>query len=1295
MKKYFILVATLLQFPQLFSQNYKINWENNQTISLTNGNKVNVPYFSNQDHYSLGGYFLPEFTVELNSTNKEVELTNVQYREVQNELIDLDTSSISDKINFSSYQIIDKNGQQKLIVKVLPFIKQNNKLLRIESFSIIPKQVSSQRKTVARLTDNSTTSVLKSGEWYKIKVSKDGVFKLDKNFFTKNGIPTNFNPKSLKIYGNGEGRLMENLTINRKGSLNEIPIKFVGGDDGNFDNNDYVLFYAKGPHQWYRDHATTLKDIKLRYNLYDESAYYFISFNGADGKRVVEQSSISETANKTFSTFDNLQFHEKDSINLNSLGQIWVGENIGLKDGFKKSFKANSIASGVEAYLRYAVVGKNANNNSYTVNVNGQTFSGSLGSSEFTRVLEDKSLSLTSNSIDISVTSSGANPSALAYLDYFQLRFKDNLSYTNEQFTFRFLENINDDSVNAFALNNSSNVTVWNVSDIHSISALSPESNLYKFRTTIPNEFVAFRDEHAYNEVNFVGRVPNQDIRGLTDINYVVITHPKYMDQAQRLAKFRENYNKINVAVVTTDQVYNDFSSGSQDPIAIRDFLKFLKDNPSPNLEYAVLFGATTYDPKNRIKDFTNYIPTFTDEPSTNIDVAIATDDYFAMLKDEVEILPNNVDGVYKYDARWFDIAVGRIPASNSTEAKVLVDKIISYYDKVQGKGTSYGDWRTKIVAVTDNDNNVNTPAFNTSIDDEFTKTENQIYTVNKIYTGAHQPEGTSAGVRYPTVNQAILNGIELGSNFLMYYGHGGPRSWAQERIITAEELTGLSNFSAAYSRLPIVCTVTCDFTIWDLPQYNSAGEMMLKNINGGALSMITTNRPIGTGYGDTMNQYLIQEFFKKDGLENQTIGKALNQAKISYSSSHGNHKSVSILGDPMLAIHRPQQEIEILSIENKKGKISTKSNPNENDENVMKALDFVTIKGKVNQLSSSSVDNTFSGKIAVSLFEEEEKTLLSESTHNGKTFKTENKTIYKGTGKVENGEFTIQFYVPKDINYELGDRKLKFYAWDEKDGKDASTLEIVSMAGINEEGLNDDERPQGKLYMNNLNFANGGITDRSPYLVGCLTDNTGINATGSSIGHDIVATIDGKVQDAYVLNEYYDGGDADPCINKDFEDYQKGQVMYQLKNLELGQHTVNLKFWDINNNSNTATLDFVVMENGTGQLHIDKLLNWPNPFTKNTFFHFEHNCDSELDVMVQIFTISGKLVKTLRQTVSAEPFREGYRTGKYAIEWDGLDDFGDKIGKGVYIYKVNVKGVDDTVCKGSAAAVEKLVILK
>lgn len=1287
MKKYFILAAALFQFPHLFSQTYKINWENNQTISLTNGTTVNVPYFSNKENYSIGSYFLPEFIVELSSSNREAEVTNVQYREIGNELGELDTSSIKEQISYTSYSIIDKNGQQKLIVKVSPFVKQNNKILKVESFSIVQKS-NKLGETSRKLIDNSTKSVLEKGEWFKIKVSKDGVFKLDRNFFTKNGIPTNLDPRKLKIYGNGEGRLMENTTKDRVGALNEIPIKFVGAEDGKFDNSDYVIFYAKGPHQWYRDTSTTQRDIKLRYNLYDDSAYYFISYEGENGKRVGE-SSITGSAVKTYSQFDNLQFHEKDSINLNGLGQTWVGENLAINGGFKKTFKANSVVNGGEAFLRYAVVGKNANSNGFTVGINGQNFTGSLGSSAFFRTELDNPISITSNTIDVSVTSNGSNPSGLGFLDYLQLRFKDNLVYNNEQFTFRFLETAANSGINAFTLQNSSNINVWNVADIHQISSIKPEGTAYKYQTILPNEFVAFKDENAFTTIDYVGRVPNQNIRSLSNLNYIIVTHPKFIEQANRLAQFRKTHDNIEVGVVTTDQVYNDFSSGSQDPIAIRDFFKFLKDNNNPNLEYGLLFGAATYDPKNRLKEFTTFIPTFVDEDSTDINLSFSTDDYFAMLGDNVKMLSNNVDKKYIYDASWLNLAIGRIPSANSTEAKILVDKIISYYDKVQGKGSSYGDWRTKVVGVTDNDNNVYTPFFNTAIDEEFSKSENQIYTVNKIYTGAHQPESTSAGVRYPSVNQAILNGIELGSNFLMYYGHGGPRSWAQERILTAEELAGLSNFNAAYSRLPIVATVTCDFTIWDLPQYNSAGETMLKNPNGGALAMITTNRPLDILYGKLMNEYLIQELFKKTDTENQSIGHALNAAKKRYSNTDENHKRVNILGDPMLSTHRPQQDIVIESIK-------TKKDVDVLAGGTLQALDFVTIKGNINQLNSTTIDASFKGKITVSLFEKPETNkILSESDYVNKTFVTEDKTIYKGTGKVENGEFTIQFYVPKDINYEAGDRKIKFYAYDETNKKDASSLKIVKIEGINAEGLNDDERPQGKLYMNNLHFADGGITDRSPYLVGCLTDNTGINATGSSIGHDIVATIDGKVQDAYVLNEYYDGGDANPCVNKNFEDYQKGQVMYQLKNLELGQHTVNLKFWDINNNSSTAALDFVVMENGTGQLHIDKLLNWPNPFTKNTYFHFEHNCDSELDVMVQIFTISGKLVKTVRKTVSAEPFREGYRTGKYAIEWDGLDDFGDKIGKGVYIYKVNVKGVDESVCKGSAAAVEKLVILK
>ncbi len=307
--------------------------------------------------------------------------------------------------------------------------------------------------------------------------------------------------------------------------------------------------------------------------------------------------------------------------------------------------------------------------------------------------------------------------------------------------------------------------------------------------------------------------------------------------------------------------------------------------------------------------------------------------------------------------------------------------------------------------------------------------------------------------------------------------------------------------------------------------------------------------------------------------------------------------------------------------------------------------------------------------------------------------YKEQVNTIFKGGTNVQYGKFKFQFYIPKDINYEIGEGKLTVYA--HNNVIDGVTTKKIKIGDMNPDGLNDDQGPTIGLYMNNLNFVDGGITNRNPYLLACLVDETGINTSGVAIGHDITGVLDQDVEGTMVLNEYYEGGDNNPCTNPQVLDYQKGQVTYRLNNLELGHHQIVFKAWDINNNSSTQTLDFVVMEEGSDHIYIEKLLNWPNPFTNQTYFQFEHNCDSELDVMVQIYTISGKLVKTIRQTVSAEPWREGYRTGRFAIPWDGLDDFGDKIGKGVYIYRLSARGVNPEECKGSATAIEKLVILK
>ncbi len=1282
MRKLYLLFLILCLSFNAHAQRFDLNWNGSQEVKLFNGKSVKVAKFDQEKYFFVGNSNRPYFNFsEQNSSTFQYKINQVEKKILNSSEIS-NVDYFPENIEFVQNHT-ERNGTIEHSIQIYPFYREKNQYYRIEGFTL-EKVASTQNKNYKK---SVTTSVLKSGDWYKIRVPKTGVYRLDRAFFQRNGIPTNgYDLTTLKIYGNGGAQLAANTGDFRYGDLQENAIQVVGEEDGSFDANDYLIFYAQGPHNLHRTNSTTLDNLTHRFNQFDDYAYYYITFGGQKGKRVT-QNTIDEPATKTFSSFDDYVFFEKDSLNINEMGRQWVSHPFYNNPTQSFNLKLHQPISGSNAVLRVSAVGKNALNTNIQVsaaNINDNLTS--FGDNAFSYQQKIFTVNPT-NDFAVNLTyNNAANPSGLAFLDKISIAYKANLTYGNEQFNFRFLETL--DPVNSFSFNG--NATIWNVSDLTNATQI----NNNKFRnpsTQFQNEFVAFREEHLFTDAEFVEKVMNQDIRSTQGVTAVVVTSDEFLTEAQRWAQFREENDQIKVAVVTAKQIYNDFSSGSKDAFAIRDYLKHLKDNGNPNLQYVLLLGRSTYDPKNRITIAKDLIPSFLSLNSSALNSTYSTDDIFTLIGNNVNVVSdgsNDITTDYEnYNPYNLLLSIGRMPAQNIAEARVMINKTISYYQPISGKGTSFGDWRLKVISVLDDEEtgekDINNPLIDEQYNTVFNQTNNQYYSVKKLYVDGTVPENTSAGLRYPTINQGIINGFELGANYISYFGHGGPSSWAQERLLTFEDLSNLSNFNAVYSRLPIVSTVTCDFTVWDLPQYNSAGEEMVKNANGGALVMLTTNRPIGIIYGEKMNGIILSQMFKESAHQNVPIGDALRISKQVYGTN-ADHKEVTIIGDPMVALARPQFDIRVNSI-----KANGAVYPSETNQ--LKALDFITIEGEVLN-ANGQVNTNFNGTVTNIIYEKEITSSFLR-VWPGQTFKEESAVLFKGNSKVTNGKFVMEYYIPKDINYEVGERKFVLYAHNEQ--TDAVNVSRVNVGGLNEANLNDGEIPQGKLYMNNLNFANGGITDRDPYLVGCLTDNMGINSSGASIGHDIVATMDGNIQDSYVLNEYYESGDNNPCINKNFKDYQKGQVVYQLKNLELGQHTVTLKFWDINNNSNSASLDFVVMENGNSQLHIDKLLNWPNPFTNSTYFHFEHNCDSELEVLVQIFTVSGKLVKSIKQYVTSEPFREGYRTNKYAIPWDGLDDFGDKIGKGVYIYKVNVKGVNGETCKGTAQGVEKLVILK
>ncbi|WP_295811150.1 type IX secretion system sortase PorU [uncultured Apibacter sp.] len=1292
MKRFvFFFIALYVQALLLSveGQTITINWEGLKSASYFTGYSGKYPYFSNEN-YSIDGGIPTLYYDKLTDFNGDIYLSNLQWRQIEkSQLGDIPINLIPAVDQFSAS--ITKSRDQKFIsVSIKTLKKIDNTFFQLVSFNIDKK--STLLKNISTLESNlNTESILQNGEWYKIKLSKTGIYKIDYNFLKSLGINVNsINPKTIRIFGNGGKMLPEPTSDFRYENLKENAIYVSGEEDGAFNANDYILFYGQGPDYWIREST-----IKHKKNIYEDYAYYFININQSPGKRI---STIAyKTPNdKIYTEYDDHQFYEEDLYNLNQVGKIWVGENLSIKNNKVVDFTVHDLVSASNITCNYSWVSRNATNGKLIVLFNDTPLYSTILqplSTELDFAIGKQTKTFTSNKNQLKFTlkfDNSSNPSAELYPDYLEVIFKQKLKFNGSQMNFRTFDAIENGKIYGFNFSPSEAFEVWDVSDIVNAKKLERATDTYNFSyqfssIVFKNEMVAFKHAAAYIPTA-VGKISNQALHSISNPDYIIITIPEFVSQANRIKNLHQTNNNLKVEVVTVNQIYNEFSSGGQDLTAIRDFLRYLYKKDNQKLKYVLLLGASSYDLKNKTGKGYNLIPTYHSYESSGINYSYATDDYITILDDnEAKMIDENAN----LSSSQLDIAVGRMIAKDLDEATLCVDKSVKYMNGNSSQGSPFGDWRlkTSLIVDIDSENNFHKKIEETIAQNIFEKSLKE-YTLSKLYIDSYKADYTSGGARFPQVTTAIKNAFNNGNLVINYFGHGGPLSISQYRLFTKEDIKSLTNFNNDFSRLPLFITISCDVSIWDNPTLNSFGDMLYLKKNGGAYAMITTNRALSIYYGLTMNPILMKYIFSSDSNDKKYIalGEALRLSKKEFR--HGDNRKISLLGDPAQSLAYPKRKIKLTKINGKDA---------DNFSETIRALDFITLEGQVLD-ENDKPDTSFSGSIQTILYDKpiEKKTLNNfnlNSLNPPLEYKEQNNSIYKVGSQVKNGNFKIEFYVPKDINYEVGKGKLILYSDNSK--IDAFNYKYdLKIGDINPNGINDDEGPKIGLYMNNLNFANGGLTDRSPYLLACITDSTGINSTGLGIGHDITGILNNNVNGTIILNDFFTGGESSPCLNPKLKDYQKGKVWYRLYDLDPGNHTITFKVWDINNNSSTATLDFLVVDNGDQGLIIKKLLNWPNPFTTKTFFHFEHNCPDILDVQVQIFTISGKLVKTINQTVTSQPFSEGYRTDKYGIEWDGLDDYGDKIGKGVYVYRVKVKGTSE-FCKGSVSQIEKLVILK
>lgn len=1257
--KYILLLLFFLTFKaQAYAQksvSYSLSWKGLQSLSTTTDEKKVLIF---DDAVFLDASGLPYFSQSLPySENAQISIKNVVWDDflTDDEKHYLADKSLADSLLLNTRINIDRK-KKIWVINFLPIIKDahgNYKKVRTFDVEVSSLQQISKKGTlkVSGIHQYVSSSVLANGKWVKIRVPSSGIYKLTYSDLLAMGIS---NPSSPRIFGYGGAMLPEDFSKSKIDDLPEMPIWMEKGNDGIFNSGDYILFYAQGPISWELSASNT--DFVHTVNPYSKYGYYFVTSDAGEGKKIPLSPIIEETPNVDVDYFLDYQLKENDLVNMVKSGREWFGEEFNTITQRSFSFSFPNIYSALSAVLVADVIAISSVASSFSVYANNVKLGSNisipkLSSSGYEKAKQaNAKFTFTPDIDDITILLqyNKSTNSSTARLNYLRLNVYRQLKMTDNTLFFRNPSVTAQGEYVRYLLSDAPPSTViWDITNPQDIGQVTTiiDNNQLAFVADVSNlkQFVALLPSASYPKPEIMGIVPNQNLHALSNIDFVIIAAKDFLSQANRLAQAHIEHDNMTVEVVTPEQVYNEFSSGTPDATAYRWLMKMLYDKASVATEmplYLMLFGDGSYDNReisignsqiNRLLTYQSVNSLVEADLSDN---SYVCDDYFGFLDDN--------EGV-NIKAETMDIGIGRFPVSTQQQAADIVTKNILYM-----QNTKKGAWKNQICYVGD-DEDSNLHMYQADTLAIYTEKKFPELQVSRIFLDAYLQEKAASGESYPAAKEKLLNLIKSGALLINFTGHGSTEGWTSEKILTRNDIVKLYN-----DKFPLFVTATCDFSRFD-DKASSSGEELFWNSNGGAIALFSTSRTVYTGPNFELNKSFNKQVFITQN-EDASVRRLGDISRLSKNSLPNNNNKMNflLLGNPALRIPYPSNKV-----------ITSEIKVNGVSSNTMQALSLVEINGYIASPNQNKLAD-FNGSISVTVYDKEQTiTTLANNGGNPYKYKDYPNILYSGKALVTNGDFSIQFLVPKDIAYNYGNGRINYYAADETNDYEANGFYTnFLIGGENPDFVIENEGPEITMYLNTPVFKNGDKVNENPVFMANVSDESGINTVGSGIGHDIILMLNQDPMTSYVLNNYFEFS---------IGSFKSGSVTYPLYDLPEGTHSLFFRVWDVLNNSSSKTIDFEVVKGLTPELYKTYVL--PNPVQTSARIMVSHDRPLSLfQATVVISDLTGKTVRSINKSVFTQT------NNSEICDWDLKDNNGRKVPSGIYVYRVTLNSTDGQV---------------